>query len=275
MEIENTENNKNFKKADQKQKVGVLLIHGFTASPQQFRGLKEYLEEKGFLVSCPVVAGHGTTPEDLLKTTPKEWKDSIMNSYVDLKEKTDKIFVIGNSFGSNLGFWLVKELNNNVAGIIALSAPIFLKYQKLLIARLYTYGYLLKYYKKPKRLYRNYFAYFRSLVHKKDEKVKDTEFLGKSEYDVIPIKSLKHFFKFIKHETIPNLKHIKAPILVAHSMGDPVVKPTSAKFIFENVGSQHKKIFWLPCNKHVIMHDPKSQRLYEEIYNFIKNVSQI
>ena len=107
------------------------MLHGFTSTPRQFKELSIYLSEKGFNVLAPLIAGHGTSPKDMIKTSPKEWTESAKNAYFKLKGISEKVFIVGNSFGSNLAFWMAKELNNEPSAIIALGAPIFLRYHNL------------------------------------------------------------------------------------------------------------------------------------------------
>ena len=95
---------------DKNSRTGILMIHGFSSTPRQFKELSFYLSEKGFNVSAPLIAGHGTSPEDCRKTCSKDWTKSVMEAYARLKNISEKVFVVGNSFGSNLGFWLGKEL---------------------------------------------------------------------------------------------------------------------------------------------------------------------
>jgi len=41
--------------------TGVLLVHGYLATPEEMRGLAEFLAHRGLRVYVPLVAGHGTT----------------------------------------------------------------------------------------------------------------------------------------------------------------------------------------------------------------------
>src|SRR4051812_41739765 len=125
---------------DNHAKVGVLMLHGFSSTANEFKELSVYLSEKGFNVYAPLIAGHGTVPADLFKTNYKDWLASAKAAYEKLRGVSEKIVIVGNSFGSNLGFWLIKEYNNEPLGIITLDAPIFLRYQPFIVFRLYTYG---------------------------------------------------------------------------------------------------------------------------------------
>ena len=45
-----------------KGKTGILCVHGFTSSAWDYREFGKYLADKGYTVSAPLIAGHGTTP---------------------------------------------------------------------------------------------------------------------------------------------------------------------------------------------------------------------
>jgi carboxylesterase len=242
---------------NEKSKIGVLMLHGFTSTPDQFKELGAFFTSKGFLVSAPLIAGHGTKPENLAKTSPKDWQMSAKDAYLELKKTSDKIAIIGNSFGSNLGFWLCKEFNNEPIAMVSLGAPIFLRWQKWILCRLYTYGFIQKYYKKPSRIYRTDY----------------TDFDDEVAYPIMPTKSLREFFSFIKNETIKNLDKIEVPIFIGQSDSDIVVNPKSTTFIYESVASQIKKVYWLEGNAHIVMTHKKRNELFEKIYSFINEVA--
>src|SRR5487761_1724398 len=54
-------------------RVGVLLCHGFTGSPQSMRPWAEYLAEAGLIVSLPRLPGHGTTWQEMNRTKSGDW----------------------------------------------------------------------------------------------------------------------------------------------------------------------------------------------------------
>lgn len=238
-------------------RVGVLLLHGFTSTPYQFRELGKFLADKGLTVYVPLIAGHGTCPEDLMKTNGEDWKNSAKEAYLELKKKVQKIFLLGNSFGGNLAFSLAKENDSSLAGIISLGTPINLRFQSLTKLRLFLYGRFKKYYRKPRRFYR----------------LDYTDMSDEVTYSLIPVKSIKEFIKFLAEETIPSLPQIKTPALIIHGNIDPVVNPGSALYIYENLGSRQKMIYLFDSNHHVVLNDKKREELFQRIYNFIKETS--
>ena len=53
---------------------GILLLHGFTATPGTMRPLGEALHrDTGFTVYAPLLPGHGLTPEEMAKTRWYDW----------------------------------------------------------------------------------------------------------------------------------------------------------------------------------------------------------
>lgn len=240
-------------------KIGALLLHGFSSTPYQFRELAQYLAGKDITVFAPLTAGHGTCPADMAKIGIEEWKNSMKEAYLELALKVDKIIIIGNSFGGNLAFYLGSEFfsDSHLAGIISLNTPIWLRYHRFIKARLYTYGWFRKYYRKPQKYY----------------KIDYTDMSDEITYPMIPIKSLRDFFFFIENQTPKDLQNIFAPTLIAHANIDPVVNPKSATFIHEHLSSRHKMVYWFDSNVHGIFSDKKRSELFEKAFKFIKEIT--
>jgi len=240
---------------DKNSDVGILMLHGFTSTPGQFKELADFLSARDFTVYAPMMAGHGTTPEDLIRSSPEDWKKSIKRAYIELRKRVKKIIIIGNSFGSNLGFWLIKETNNDPLAIISLGAPVFLRWHRLIKFRLKTYSRFMKYYRKPVRVYSADY----------------TDMHDEVSYPVIPIKSLKDFLGFLEKETMLNLDKVKVPILIANANGDLVINKKSADYIFSNIGSEKKEVFWFNSDQHGVA-GAGCEGLFPKIYSFIKDV---
>ncbi|HYP19346.1 MAG TPA: carboxylesterase, partial [Chloroflexia bacterium] len=56
--------------------IGCLLVHGFSGSPPEMRGLGTFLAEQGARVEGVRLAGHGTEPEELKGLTWGDWLSS-------------------------------------------------------------------------------------------------------------------------------------------------------------------------------------------------------
>ena len=238
---------------DNHSEIGILMIHGFTSTPDEFKEMAVYFAGRGFTVYAPLITGHGTLPENLLKTSPKDWTASAKTAYLKLSETSKKELIVGNSFGSNLGFWLIKEFNNEPLGIVTLDAPIFIKNHFFAMLRLNTYGLFKTYYRKSPRIYQTDYI----------------DGIDQVTYPVIPIKSLRQFLKFIKEETIPNLNKVTVPVLITHSKSDLVIHPKSATYIYDNIASLVKKIHWFFGDHHGFTVDGRRTEIFQEISKFI------
>src|SRR4249920_1156269 len=85
---------------------GVLVLHGFTGSPQSMRGLAVAFAAAGFTVELPRLPGHGTSVEDFLTTTFADWSEAAELAYTDLAARCERVVVAGLSMGAMLAAWL-------------------------------------------------------------------------------------------------------------------------------------------------------------------------
>jgi carboxylesterase len=105
--------------------LGVLLIHGFCGTPPEVRDLGEHLAARGFRVHGALLAGHGTTPEDLEQTRWSDWLDSAQAQLDALKRECPLVFCAGQSMGGTMSLLLAAH-NPDVAGIATLAALVSL-----------------------------------------------------------------------------------------------------------------------------------------------------
>src|SRR5918999_4942769 len=83
-------------------RVGALLIHGFTGSPQGLKGLGEYLAERRVAVVGIRLPGHGTTWQDLNWHRHGHWIEAVETGYERIAASSQHIFLVGLSFGAAL-----------------------------------------------------------------------------------------------------------------------------------------------------------------------------
>ncbi|MEV6059935.1 alpha/beta fold hydrolase [Nocardia asteroides] len=99
---------------------GVLVLHGFTGSPQSVKPLAKWFAEAGFSVSAPLLPGHGTTVEDMLATGWTDWSNAAERAYLDLASRCSRIVVAGLSMGGTLTTWLALR-HPEIAGIVTIN----------------------------------------------------------------------------------------------------------------------------------------------------------
>ena len=103
-----------------------LLLHGFTSSPREFRGLSEFLDKKGISSYAPLLPGHGTTPERLAVLKYYQLIEFVQEQINMLVKDYEEIYLVGSSFGGNLAL-LCTNNSSKIKGIITLGTPIFFR----------------------------------------------------------------------------------------------------------------------------------------------------
>ncbi len=83
--------------------TGVLLLHGFTSTPQSVRHVGYELHMRtGFTITAPLLAGHGTSPEDLARTGHRDWIASAEAALHALQQRASRVIVAGLSLGGTI-----------------------------------------------------------------------------------------------------------------------------------------------------------------------------
>jgi carboxylesterase len=102
---------------------GVLVLHGFTGSPQSMRGLAEAFAAAGFTVELPLLPGHGTTVEDMATTGWDDWSGAAEMAFQELTQRCDRVVVAGLSMGGALCAWLAAH-HPEIAGVVVVNPAI-------------------------------------------------------------------------------------------------------------------------------------------------------
>jgi carboxylesterase len=103
-----------------------LCIHGFTGSPGLYIPLADRLYDAGFSVSAPLLAGHGTVPEDLNGVSAEDWFTGASQELERLFSRYTTVHLIGLSMGGTIASWLAaRYADDGRLGRLVLLAPGF------------------------------------------------------------------------------------------------------------------------------------------------------
>ncbi|MCL2457371.1 MAG: alpha/beta fold hydrolase [Desulfobulbus sp.] len=105
-------------------RTGILLVHGLTGTPMEMLSVAKRLNKYGFTVSCPVLAGHCGTEQDLLATRWRDWAASAEQALLRLREHSDVTFVGGLSAGAVLSLYLADLYPSLVRGMALYSTTL-------------------------------------------------------------------------------------------------------------------------------------------------------
>jgi carboxylesterase len=101
--------------------VGVLVLHGFTASPQTVRDWASYLAAAGLTVRAPRLAGHGGSWQELAKTGWTDWYADAERAFAELSSRCSQVFLAGISMGGCLALRLAETQGPLVSGIVVVN----------------------------------------------------------------------------------------------------------------------------------------------------------
>jgi carboxylesterase len=101
--------------------VGVLILHGFTGSPQTIRPWAEYLSAAGLTVRAPLLPGHGGTWQDLSRTGWLDCYAEAERAFAELSAVCEQVFVAGISMGGCLAFGLAQTQGPKVSGLVVVN----------------------------------------------------------------------------------------------------------------------------------------------------------
>ncbi len=234
-------------------KVGVLLVHGYMASPEEMRPLFEHLTARGLTVYAVRLAGHGTSPYDLATRSWEDWFYTARIGYTLLSTLVDRIFICGFSMGGALSWHLAARGPEKLAGIVSISAAMILKSRASFLApfidfvdgamKLFGMG------KTPVEFIPNrpenpHINYFKNPVHGVDQ--------------------LLELVSVVRKE----LPRITIPALIIQGGKDPTVDPESAEEYYDTIASKTKGLVWVDSPYHGIVYRG-SDVIFDRVYQFI------
>lgn len=230
-------------------RIGVVMSHGFTGSPVSLLDWAQYLADQGYAVRLPLLAGHGTTWQELARTPWQRWYASYEASYRELAQSTDVIVAAGLSMGGTLALRLAAL--QPVAGVVVVNPG-------LTIAD-------------PRARYAGVLKYVMRSVPAIANNIKK-EGLDEGAYARTPVAAVGQLSKLFR-ETVTQLPTIKAPTLVFRSSVDPVVPESSIEVLQQRIGSAELEIVRLENSYHVATMDHDAQSIFERSAQFIQHVT--
>lgn len=231
-------------------KIGVLVIHGFTGSPESIRPWAEGFGDAGFTVLAPTLPGHGTTVDDLNRTQWSDWYERVESAFLELKSTCDRVFVAGFSVGGALALRLAQIRGSEMEGVLLCNASIF-----------------------DDRKILNLLPLLKHIVPTTKSGAMDVKREGvvRHSYDRMPLRaldSLRGLWKSVE----ANLFMIDVPLMVSYSVDDHVIHPINSETIIDNVYSATIREIIFEDSYHNVSWDNDADVLIEESVRFIHDV---
>jgi len=233
-------------------KIGVLLCHGFTGTPQSMRPWGEYLADRGYTVRIPRLPGHGTTWQELNRTRWDDWYSCVDTVFRELHQTCEHVVVCGLSMGGALTLQLAQEHGPRISGLVLVNPAVkFDDPRTLLLPALkHVMGSL-------------------AGVSNDIKKQGVTELA----YTRTPLKAA-HSQLVAWQSVIRDLPEVTQPVLLLRSSLDHVVPASSSTLILSRISSQDFAEVLLEDSYHVATIDNDAPRIFDESAKFIERTTQ-
>lgn len=232
--------------------VGVLLCHGFTGCPQSLRPWAQAVADAGHSVRLPLLPGHGTTWQDLNRTTWQQWYASVVSALDELVASCRTVVVGGLSMGGALALRLAVDRADDVAGLVLVNPAV-----KFTDPRLRALPVL------------------KHVLPSTPGIGSDIKRSGSTElaYDRTPLRALHSMLGMIDR-LVPDLPRVGQPVLLLHSPDDHVVPPASSELVLQRISSADVTEILCADSYHVATLDNDADRIVAQSLDFIDRVSK-
>ena len=225
-------------KPNESNNVGVVLVHGFLASPAQLKKFGERLASNGYTVLGVRLKGHGTSPWDLRERSWEDWLESVQRNYEILSGLVERTFVVGFSSGGALTLRFAASRPKALAGVAAVSVP--LKFQNknmVFVPLMHSANQLVR-----------WMSSYEGIM---PFRLNDSE-QPHINYSHMPIRGLYELRRMVD-DMQNHLDEIRCPVLLLQGSDDPVVTPASAGLIFDRIEYADKAMKVIHSKRHGIL----------------------
>lgn len=233
-------------------RVGCLLIHGFSGSPSEMRLLGERLAKFGWTVLGILLSGHGTTPEEMAKKGWEDWARDAEGGVRKLRESCDTVVGIGLSMGGLLTLHLATL--GLIDGLISMNAPMVLADRRTRFARLV----------RPFIKFVGKSTSDQAALESKSQPITE-----RFVYDRIPVDGLVSLNRGIR-QVRSKLHLINCPALLMQSRKDFTVNPSSVQIIRKKIEQVNPEVIYWENSGHILTLGPEREEVTLKVHDFLR-----
>src|SRR5262245_48700221 len=249
-------------------RVGVLLIHGLGGTPVELRFIAQALARAGHTVYCCQLAGHCGTPEELRRSTWREWYASVEAAHSKLAETCDVILAGGLSMGGILALHLAQKRAQSVHGLLLFAPTLKLDGWSM------PWHSVLLQYVRPLRVRLEFDLAERNPYGLKDERVRRIVVASMQSGDAsaagvfsTPMRSFANFNALVA-EVKPELGKVRQPALIVHPRQDDIASLKNAQYLQANLGGLVDTLV-LDNSYHMVTLDQQRHIVAERATSFV------
>ncbi|NYE93949.1 carboxylesterase [Psychromicrobium silvestre] len=232
-------------------RMGVVVTHGFTGSPESMRPWAEDLAAQGFAVNMPLLPGHGTSWQELSQTPWQQWYTGVEAAYLELASRCELVFAAGLSMGGALSLRLAEH--HQLAGLALVNPGLTAADPRARFAGLLKH-------------------FVKSVPAIGNDIVKPG--VEEHAYPRTPVASV-HQLNQLFRDTTAGLAKVNAPTIVFRSTVDHVVPDSSLRAIQKGISSKDLRIVKLANSYHVATLDHDAPEIFAQSSAFFKEIAGV
>jgi len=250
-------------------RLGVLLIHGLGGTPVELRFIAQGLAPAGHTVYCCQLAGHCGTPEELRRSTWREWCASVEEAHDKLKQHCDVILAGGLSMGGILALHLAQNRPDDVHGLLLYAPTLRLDGWSM------PWHSVFLHYVRPLPVKFEFDLAERDPHGLKDERVRRLVVSSMQSGDSgtagvfsTPMRSFANFNSLVA-AVKPNIGKVRQPALIVHPREDDMASLRNAHYLQANLGGLVDTVV-LDNSYHMVTLDQQRHIVAERTGSFVR-----
>jgi len=233
-------------------RTGCLLLHGFTAAPQEMLRLGAHLANHGYTALGVRLAGHGTTLDDLARTRWPDWLASAQDGLDRLRGLCDRVVVLGLSMGGMLSILLAAE--TPPTGLVLMSTPTLVPPNRL------------------RPFLRPLSPIYPRIPKGPPDWFDPSVAVERIAYAAYPTRSMAEVIDLIEIARAA-LPRVHAPALIVHSLNDDFVVPANAETLLAEIGARDKRLLLVEGSNHLVTLDAARETVFDAARAFVRRVA--
>ncbi len=229
----------------------VVLLHGFTGVPAHFRPLATALHRHGYTVTVPLLAGHGTSIDDMAQTDHRDWYRS---AELAVRAVSDhhRVHVAGLSMGGLLGIQVAARLATS--SVTTINSPVIVRNPRLYLAPFASWA-------------------VPTVLWDADGRITAPQELAAFDltYPGFHTSSARHLLRVVV-DAYRTAHRLRRPSLVIQSRTDETVHPSSAVLLRRALGPGCS-LLWLDSARHNSLLDPAAERITHALLSRIRTAT--
>ncbi len=227
----------------------ILLMHGISSGCAQMIPFGKMLNDYGYTVHCVNIAGHGTYPRELLRTSWTDMIDKAEYDFEQMRKHFDQVYVGGLSMGGCLALALGAK-RTDLAGILSVSSPV----QML-----------------PGNFVTELYAPDEEFIHRDLAGKEGIARYYHIHYEEIAVRvcdELMNLMAYLREDGV--LEKVTCPAFIAQAKDDNMADPASAKYIYDRIRSRDKVLYQPETGQHNLSFNEGRFDLMKAAVSFLK-----